>query len=57
MALFRVAEKNVDLVVTFNVPIKAQDDGAVDKEAQNNVLIHFEAFVRSLRIADFGLFV
>ncbi|KAJ7489922.1 hypothetical protein B0H11DRAFT_2010977 [Mycena galericulata] len=57
MALFRVAEKPVDLVVTFNVPIKSQDDGAVGEEGQNDVQIHFEAFVRSLRIVDFGLFV
>ncbi|KAJ7721071.1 hypothetical protein DFH07DRAFT_1008252 [Mycena maculata] len=57
MALFRVADKNVDLVVTFNVPMNSQDDGAVGEEGQNDVRIHFEAFVTSLRIVDFALFV
>ncbi|KAJ7470542.1 hypothetical protein FB451DRAFT_1254062 [Mycena latifolia] len=57
MALFRMKNKRVDLVVTFNVPVKAQDDGAVDDEGWNDMQIHFDAFVRSLCIVDFGLFV
>ncbi|KAJ6546465.1 hypothetical protein DFH09DRAFT_1262897 [Mycena vulgaris] len=57
MALFRVADKRVDLVVTFNIPMKSQDDGAVDEQGWNEMQIHFDAFVRSLRIIDFGLFV
>ncbi|KAJ6623412.1 hypothetical protein B0H10DRAFT_2162427 [Mycena sp. CBHHK59/15] len=57
MALFRIEDKHVDLVVTFNVPMKSQDDGAVDEEGWNTMQSHFGAFVRSLRIVDFGLFV
>ncbi|KAJ7632410.1 hypothetical protein FB45DRAFT_912372 [Roridomyces roridus] len=57
MALFRVADKNVDLVVTFNIPMNSQDDGAVSEEGQNVVRVHFDDFVTSLRIVDFGLFV
>ncbi|KAJ7694145.1 hypothetical protein B0H17DRAFT_1057967 [Mycena rosella] len=57
MALFRVTDKRVDLVVTFNVPTQSQDDGAVGEEGWNKMQIHFDAFIRSLRIVDFGLFV
>ncbi|KAJ7134967.1 hypothetical protein C8R43DRAFT_1021638 [Mycena crocata] len=57
MALFRVQDKRVDLVVTFNVPLKSQDDGVVDEEGWRDMQIHFDAFVRTLRIVDFGLFV
>lgn len=58
MALFRVEDKRVDLVVTFNIPMNSQDDdGAVDEEGWNDMQIHFHAFVKSLRIVDFGLFV
>ncbi|KAF8212461.1 hypothetical protein K438DRAFT_2010684 [Mycena galopus ATCC 62051] len=56
MALFRVEDKRVDLVVTFNVPMVSQDHGAVDAEGWNTVQNHFDAFVRSLCIVDFGLF-
>ncbi|KAJ7684969.1 hypothetical protein DFH06DRAFT_1313342 [Mycena polygramma] len=56
MALFRVTDKHVDLVVTFNVPVESQDHGAVDAIGWNNVQVHFDAFVRSLCIVDFGLF-
>ncbi|KAK7023718.1 hypothetical protein R3P38DRAFT_2953882 [Favolaschia claudopus] len=57
MALFRVEDKRVDLVVTFNVPMVSQDDGAVHVEAWNTVQNHFDAFVKSLCVVDFGLFV
>jgi hypothetical protein len=59
MALFRVEDKRVDLVVTFNVPTESQDhaDGAIDEEGWNLVQIHFDAFIRSLCIVDFSLFV
>ncbi|KAJ7752074.1 hypothetical protein B0H16DRAFT_1547312 [Mycena metata] len=57
MALFRVEDKRVDLVVTFNVPVQSQDQGAVDQEGWNTMQNHFDAFVRSLCIVDFGLFV
>ncbi|KAJ6547344.1 Mog1p/PsbP-like protein [Mycena capillaripes] len=57
MALFRVEDKRVDLVVTFNVPMESQDSGAVDAAGWNTVLSDFDAFVRFLCIVDFGLFV
>ncbi|KAJ7109160.1 hypothetical protein C8R44DRAFT_801796 [Mycena epipterygia] len=57
MALFRVEDKRVDLVVTFNIPMNSQDDGAVDEEGWSDMQIHFHAFVNSLRIVNFGLFV
>ncbi|KAF7338477.1 hypothetical protein MVEN_02073700 [Mycena venus] len=57
MGLFRVDDKRVDLVVTFNVPRVSQDNGAVGDEEWNTVQNHFDTFVRSLCIVDFGLFV
>jgi hypothetical protein len=57
MALFRVVHKDVDLVVTFNVPMKSQDDGAIDENGWIIAQAHFDAFIKSLRIVDFGLFV
>ncbi|KAJ7285625.1 hypothetical protein C8J57DRAFT_1050352 [Mycena rebaudengoi] len=57
MALFRVVHKGVDLVVTFNVPMKSQDDGAIDENGWIIAQAHFDAFIKSLRIVDFGLFV
>nr|GAT61231.1 predicted protein [Mycena chlorophos] len=56
MGLYRIQEKPVDLVVTFNVPVRAQDKGAVDEDGWKQAQTQFEAFVRSLRIVDFGLF-
>ena len=55
MAIFRVDHKNVDLVVTFNVPVP-NDDNLV-REGLAAVRTEFEAFVGSLRIIDFDLFV
>ncbi|KAJ7349486.1 hypothetical protein DFH08DRAFT_865512 [Mycena albidolilacea] len=56
MALFRVEDQRVDLVVTFNVPVASQDHGAVGEEGWKTARNHFDAFVRSLCIVDFGLF-
>ncbi|CAK5279573.1 unnamed protein product [Mycena citricolor] len=55
MALFRVEHKHVDLVVTFNVPSEPSESNgdAMWNEMQRD----FDAFVRALRIIDFGLFV
>ncbi|KAJ7098130.1 hypothetical protein B0H15DRAFT_772911 [Mycena belliarum] len=57
MALFRVEDKHVDLVVTFNAPVVSQDDGALSEDGWAAMQLHFDAFIRSLRIVDFGLFV
>ncbi|ESK93002.1 ran guanine nucleotide release factor [Moniliophthora roreri MCA 2997] len=56
MALYRVEEKAIDLVVTFNVPVIAEDGGAVGQDGLRVVEEQFDTFVRSLRIVDFGLF-
>jgi len=56
MGLFRVESKNIDLVVTFNVPINSQDGNAVDSTGQEKANADFMTFVESLRIIDFGLF-
>ncbi|GLB35333.1 putative ran-interacting Mog1 protein [Lyophyllum shimeji] len=56
MALYRVELKNIDLVVTFNVPTRSEDGGAVSAEGLATARVHFDTFVRSLQIVDFSLF-
>ncbi|KAL0577248.1 hypothetical protein V5O48_004736 [Marasmius crinis-equi] len=56
MALYRVEEKPIDLVVTFNVPLTSADGGAVSAEGLKTVEGQFDTFIRSLRIVDYGLF-
>jgi hypothetical protein len=56
LSLWRVETKNVDLVLTFNVPLAAAS-GGVDEAGQEKVKRQFEATVKSLEIVDFGLFV
>jgi hypothetical protein len=57
VALFRVTHKNVDLVLTFNVPTATeQAGGAVDEAGQAAARAQFEEAVRTLKIVDFGLF-
>ncbi|TFK42899.1 hypothetical protein BDQ12DRAFT_758590 [Crucibulum laeve] len=56
MALYRVDSKRIDVVVTFNVPTKAIDGGAVNAEGLQKANADFDEFVRSFRIVDFGLF-
>jgi len=55
MAIFRVDGKDVDLVVTFNVPVPSHGNSA--REGLAAARTHFETFVKSLRIIDFDLFV
>lgn len=56
MALYRIEQKNVDLVVTFNVPIRSADAPPLEAEGLRLAEEDFKVFVRSLRIVDFGLF-
>ena len=56
MALYRVEEKPIDLVVTFNVPLTSADGGAVDARELQTTEQQFNTFIRSLKIVDFGLF-
>ncbi|KAG5645007.1 hypothetical protein DXG03_007284 [Asterophora parasitica] len=57
LALYRLEQKNVDLVVTFNIPTASSDGGAVSREGAEVARSQFDALVRSLHIVDFGLFV
>lgn len=52
MALYRVEQRGVDLLVVFNAPI-VSDDGPADQQVAAS---HFNIFTRSLRVEDFGLF-
>jgi hypothetical protein len=54
LALWRVETKNV--VLTFNVPLTAADDGGVDVAGQEEAKRQFEEAVKSLIIVDYGLF-
>ncbi|KAH9854039.1 Mog1p/PsbP-like protein [Lenzites betulinus] len=56
LALYRVPEKNVDLVMTMNVPMTSTDGGAVGEDGWNTARNVFNTAARSLRIVDYGLF-
>ncbi|KAF9065279.1 hypothetical protein BDP27DRAFT_1450284 [Rhodocollybia butyracea] len=56
MALYRVQDKGIDLVVTFNIPVVSQDGGAVQEEQLDRPLQDFDVFARSLCIQDYSLF-
>ncbi len=57
LALYRVQSKNVDLVLSMNVPTKTSDGGTVSGDGLVEVQRDFDAAARSLKIVDFGLFV
>ena len=56
MAVFRVDDKDIDVVATFNVPVEAVDGGAVGAADFDKVESDFGNFVKSFRIVDFSLF-
>ncbi|EPQ58446.1 Mog1p/PsbP-like protein [Gloeophyllum trabeum ATCC 11539] len=56
LALYRVKDKNVDLLLTCNVPVRAVDQGAVGEEGFTAAKGDFDRAVQTLRIVDFGLF-
>ncbi|EIM90400.1 Mog1p/PsbP-like protein [Stereum hirsutum FP-91666 SS1] len=56
LALYRVEHKGVDVVMTMNIPMRASDNGAVGEEGFTTAKADFDTAVRSLQIADFGLF-
>lgn len=56
LAVFRVVSKNVDLVLSMNIPLRTVEDEVDDDEYQS-AQRDFETAVKSLRIRDFGLFV
>ncbi|CAE6408126.1 Ran guanine nucleotide release factor OS=Bos taurus GN=RANGRF PE=2 SV=1 [Rhizoctonia solani AG-1 IB] len=58
LAVYRVVDKDIDLVLTFNVPVQAEKEGsAVDAEGVKRWTDAYEAAVSSLKIVNFGLFV
>jgi hypothetical protein len=56
MGLFRVKEKPIDLVVTYNIPVHSEDGGAVGDEGWSVANADFGSLVSTLKIVDFGLF-
>ncbi|KAF5324942.1 hypothetical protein D9611_004351 [Ephemerocybe angulata] len=54
MAVFRVEHKNVDVVVTFNVPLESAD--ALQRADPSKMETDFNSFVKSFQIVDFDLF-
>ena len=56
LALYRIPSKNVDLVLTMNVPTKAAGGGAVNKQEQAEAKAVFDEAAKSLKIINFGLF-
>ncbi|RPD79852.1 Mog1p/PsbP-like protein [Lentinus tigrinus ALCF2SS1-7] len=56
LALYRVLDRNIDLVMTMNVPMASADGGAVSEEDWNEAKAAFEIAAKSLRILDYGLF-
>ncbi|KAI0062237.1 Mog1p/PsbP-like protein [Artomyces pyxidatus] len=55
LALYRVEEKQVDLVLSMNIPMRSEAGATSDQEFLASKEV-FDTAVRSLRIVDFGLF-
>lgn len=56
MCLFRIEDKDIDMVVTINVPVESTSGDAVGEEGWVNAKAVFDIFIKSLKIVDFGLF-
>ncbi|KAF9653043.1 Mog1p/PsbP-like protein [Thelephora ganbajun] len=56
LAVFRVESKNVDLVLSMNIPLQTAE-GETDYTEYQRAQRDFETAVKSLRILDFDLFV
>lgn len=56
LALYRVPENNIDLVLTMNVPMTSADGGAVSENDWDAAKGVFEIATKSLRIVDYGVF-
>ncbi|KAI0670595.1 Mog1p/PsbP-like protein [Trametes maxima] len=56
LALYRVPQKNVDLVMSMNVPMTSEDGGVASEETWGAARNVFDRAARSLRIVDYGLF-
>ncbi|PIL23805.1 hypothetical protein GSI_13556 [Ganoderma sinense ZZ0214-1] len=56
LALFRVKEKDIDLVMTMNVPMTSADGGAVNESDWMVAKGVFDTAAKSLHIVNYGLF-
>jgi hypothetical protein len=56
LAIYRVEEKGVDLVLSLNYPMKAGDGVVRTEEQYITTKQVFHSIATSLRIVDFGLF-
>ncbi|EGN95995.1 hypothetical protein SERLA73DRAFT_185471 [Serpula lacrymans var. lacrymans S7.3] len=56
LSLFRVKRKDIDIVVTVNIPVLAADGGAISRERVAGIKTDFDKLVRSLQIIDYSLF-
>lgn len=56
LAVFRIGSKNIDLVLSMNIPFETVE-GKVDNARYQQAQQDFDTAVKSLRILDFGLFV
>lgn len=56
MAVYRIKDHNVDLVLTMNVPTRTTDGAGVDEAGLTSARSTFELAARSLRIVNYGLF-
>lgn len=56
LALYRVPNKKVDLVMTMNVPMASADGGASSEADWVSAKDAFDVAAKSLRIVDYGLF-
>jgi hypothetical protein len=56
LALYRILQKRVDLVLTMNVPIIKAEGNAVGEQGVETAKADFEVAVRSLQIVSYELF-
>ncbi len=56
LALYRIPSKNVDLVMTMNVPTRTVEGDAVSGDELAAATREFDIAALSLTIVDFGLF-
>ncbi|TFY68903.1 hypothetical protein EVG20_g3375 [Dentipellis fragilis] len=56
LAVYRVEGKRVDVVLSMNIPLLADDHGEAKPEQVETAKAAFDTAVRSLSIIDFGLF-
>ena len=55
MAVYRVVDKSIDLVLTMNVPSRGSDSTADEQQLVEAKTV-FDIAARSLSIVDYGLF-